>query len=72
MNNPPPSDPDEKNLLLYCSFCGNNQHETGLIIAGPSVFICCRCVASCVRVISENIQKERAKPKNLTLSEPDK
>jgi hypothetical protein len=29
---------------LVCSFCGSTQHEVSKLIAGPSVYICDRCV----------------------------
>lgn len=46
--------PDEK--LLYCSFCGKNQHEVKKLIAGPSVFICDECVDLCNDIIREEAQ----------------
>ena len=33
--------------LLYCSFCGKDQHSIAKLIAGPSVFICNECIDSC-------------------------
>jgi ClpX C4-type zinc finger len=30
--------------MFYCSFCGKSDHEVGKLVAGPSVFICNRCV----------------------------
>ena len=41
--------------LLYCSFCGKNQHEVRKLIAGPSVFICDECVELCNGIIREEI-----------------
>jgi hypothetical protein len=29
---------------LYCSFCGESQHEVSKLIAGPGAFICAACV----------------------------
>lgn len=49
--------------LLYCSFCGKNQHEVKKLIAGPSVFICDECVDLCNDIITEEM-KEEAKGKN--------
>lgn len=43
--------------LLYCSFCGKNQHEVRKLIAGPSVFICDECVELCNDIIREEIQE---------------
>ena len=37
---------------LYCSFCGKSQHEVRKLIAGPTVFICDECVASCAWISS--------------------
>src|ERR1700758_2208066 len=36
--------------LLYCSFCGKNQHEVQKLVAGPAVYICDGCVDLCVDV----------------------
>jgi hypothetical protein len=38
---------------LYCSFCGKSQHEVRKLIAGPTVYICDRCVELCVDFIRE-------------------
>ncbi len=48
---------DEKEKLLYCSFCGKSQHEVRKLIAGPSVFICDECVDLCNDIISEEMQE---------------
>jgi hypothetical protein len=45
--------PQEK--LLYCSFCGKNQHEVQKLIAGPAVFICDGCVDLCVDMVDEQL-----------------
>lgn len=42
--------------LLYCSFCGKNQHDTHKLIAGPSVYICDACVDLCNTIISEEMK----------------
>jgi ATP-dependent Clp protease ATP-binding subunit ClpX len=34
----------EDGALLYCSFCGKDQHAVRKLIAGPEVFICDECV----------------------------
>ena len=39
--------------VLYCSFCGKNQHEVKKLIAGPSVFVCDECVDLCNDIIRE-------------------
>lgn len=46
---------DGSNSLLYCSFCGKNQHEVKKLIAGPSVYICNECVDLCDDIIKEEI-----------------
>ncbi|MEX9600901.1 ATP-dependent protease ATP-binding subunit ClpX [Providencia rettgeri] len=43
--------------LLYCSFCGKNQHEVRKLIAGPSVYICDECVDLCLDIIREEIKE---------------
>jgi hypothetical protein len=45
--------PQEK--LLYCSFCGKNQHEVQKLIAGPAVYICDECVDLCVDFVDEHL-----------------
>ena len=42
----PPDDPDATGLR--CSFCARSQAQTGKLIAGPSVFICDRCIETCI------------------------
>ncbi len=49
---------DDKERLLYCSFCGKSQHEVRKLIAGPSVFICDECVELCNDIIREEIQEK--------------
>ena len=44
------------NKLLYCSFCGKNQHEVRKLIAGPSVYICDECVELCNDIIREEVK----------------
>lgn len=43
--------------VLYCSFCGKNQHEVKKLIAGPSVFVCDECVELCNDIIREEAQE---------------
>ncbi len=49
---------EKKTEALSCSFCGKSQTEVKLLIAGPAVQICNECVAICVQIITENIQRE--------------
>ena len=50
---------EESGKLLYCSFCGKNQHEVRKLIAGPSVFICDECIDLCNDIILEEVESER-------------
>lgn len=77
------SDDDKKNsnkddkTLLFCTFCGKNQHEVGKLIAGPSVYICNDCIDLCNEIIQqegldlpddddlENIRHTLPKPKEI-------
>ena len=52
------SDKNKSDKLLYCSFCGKNQHEVRKLIAGPSVFVCDECIALCNDIIREEAQSE--------------
>ena len=41
-----------------CSFCGvNNVEFTGVLIAGPGVSICQKCVFLCVELVFERAEK---------------
>lgn len=42
--------------LLYCSFCGKNQHDVSKLVAGPAVFICDECIDLCTDIVDENLQ----------------
>ena len=44
--------------VLYCSFCGKNQHEVRKLIAGPSVFICDECIELCNDIIRDEAHGE--------------
>jgi ATP-dependent Clp protease ATP-binding subunit ClpX len=50
---------DEK--VLYCSFCGKNQHEVKKLIAGPSVFICDECIDLCNEIVRDEIEQNSSK-----------
>lgn len=41
--------------LLYCSFCGKNQHEVKKLVAGPSVFICDECIVLCTDIMRDEL-----------------
>ena len=41
---------DEK--IIFCSFCGKNQHEVKKLIQGqPNVYICDECVDACLDIV---------------------
>ncbi len=50
------SDKNKSDKLLYCSFCGKNQHEVRKLIAGPSVFVCDECITLCNDIIREETE----------------
>jgi ClpX C4-type zinc finger/Glyoxalase superfamily protein len=50
-----PQDRPPQQKLLYCSFCGKNQHEVKKLVAGPAVFICDECVDLCVDIVDEQL-----------------
>lgn len=56
--------------VLYCSFCGKNQHEVRKLIAGPSVYVCDECVALCNVIIREETENEKAKISQSKLPTP--
>lgn len=37
----------------FCSFCAKSSHDLFCLIAGPTVFICDECVATCNDIIEE-------------------
>ena len=41
--------------VLYCSFCGKNQHEVNKLVAGPHVFICDECIDVCSDIVDEQL-----------------
>jgi hypothetical protein len=41
-------------LNLTCSFCGRTDEQVQRLIAGPQVFICDRCVATCNTILAEH------------------
>jgi hypothetical protein len=49
----PPSPPPQQ--VLYCSFCGKNQHEVVKLVAGPAVFICDECIDVCIDIVDDQL-----------------
>ena len=37
--------------LLVCTFCKKDEHHVAKLIAGPGVYICDACVATCNRIL---------------------
>lgn len=46
--------------LLYCSFCGKDQHEVRKLIAGSSVLICDECVELCNDIMRDGMDADAA------------
>jgi hypothetical protein len=47
-------DPTQQEIL-YCSFCGKNQHEVRKLITGPGVYICDECVDLCTDIVDDQL-----------------
>jgi hypothetical protein len=45
---------ETETATLYCTFCGQSQHEVRKLIAGPGVFICDECVELSMDIIHLN------------------
>ena len=43
---------------LRCSFCGKSQNEVKKLIAGPTVYICNKCIDICNEIITDDQQAE--------------
>lgn len=52
------ADPSAK---LNCSFCGKRESQVSNLIAGPSVFICEKCIALGAKIIAEGNKAWREK-----------
>ena len=46
-------------MSLFCNFCGKDQTEVDVLIAGPGVSICGECVQLC-NLILEDRDKEKS------------
>jgi len=60
----------EKVGNLFCSFCGKSQGEVKKLIAGPGAYICNECIALCNDIIAEELERERANLRGLTVPKP--
>ncbi len=47
----------DEDKTLYCSFCGRSQHGVAKLIAGPTVFICDKCVELSMSILNQRIPK---------------
>ena len=54
---------NNKEKLLFCSFCGKSQKEVKKLIAGPTVFVCDECVELCMDIIKEDSKNNKIKAK---------
>lgn len=52
-----PDSSEEK--MLFCSFCGKNQHEVKRLIKGPAVCICDGCIEECADLICGEEENKR-------------
>lgn len=39
-----------------CSFCGKADHQVGVLVAGPAVYICNYCVELAAEVVKERLR----------------
>ncbi len=47
--------------IMNCSFCGKSEGEVEKLIAGPAVYICNKCVGTCVEIINHNKNLKKRK-----------
>ena len=40
---------------IKCSFCGQSQEDVRSLIAGPTVFICDKCVVICADILAKSL-----------------
>lgn len=64
------NDPQKPEQQGQCSFCGKTTTQVKKLIAGPSVFICDECVATCNKILKEEFEKEAEIFKDLPLPSP--
>jgi len=43
--------------LIYCSFCGRNQYQCGVLISTPSADICNHCITALSESVTEELIK---------------
>jgi ATP-dependent Clp protease ATP-binding subunit ClpX len=61
--------PDPKNQSHICSFCGKSEEAVEKMIAGPSSFICDKCIKLCNTILAKEAPKtfefKNLKPKEI-------
>lgn len=40
--------------LMRCSFCGKSDKDVKKLVAGPNVFICDECIATCNAILEKD------------------
>ena len=45
---------EDRSLILTCSFCRKREDEVRKLIAGPTVYICDKCVRRCAGVLAQD------------------
>lgn len=43
----------------FCSFCGRRHQAVKKLIAGPSIYICDRCVNVCSKILRKEAARDR-------------
>ncbi len=47
--------PARRDDVIRCSFCGRAAHEAASMVAGPSVYICDRCVRDATAIVRQDL-----------------
>jgi hypothetical protein len=68
-SNPPKNSLRDKNL--NCSFCGKNEDDIDMLVAGPSVYICNECIDICNDIITREKEQRMQRQKKEKLNNKD-
>jgi hypothetical protein len=49
-----------KRHIARCSFCGKSQSDVKILVAGPAVFICNKCIRVCSKVVEKALKSGEA------------
>ena len=60
----------ERQEMLFCSFCGKAQSEVKKLIAGPAAYICDECIELCDSIIREEYEVRIAENTKKGVPEP--